>query len=111
MTTAFTIDRVRWSNLDIFNQMGNIYSEVGRSFKTIDHVDSEEHRAAMARAIDLFDATIEVLIEKKSPKAKEVLRAKEVYLELANDPSADLKSIQSLEKYFMQFAIAARLNR
>lgn len=111
MTVIYSIDRIRWASMDIFSQMGNIYSEVGRSFKSISSVESEEHRAAVARAIDLFDATVEVLIAKKSPKAKEVLRAKEVYLDLVNDCHASSQSIQDLERYFMQFAVAARLNR
>lgn len=111
MSLTYGVDRNRWAALDIFNQMGNIYSEVGRSFNTISSVESEKHQAAVTRAIDLFDATIEVLIEKKSPKVREVLRAKEVYLSLVNDSNADPREIQDLDRYFMQFAIAARLNR
>lgn len=111
MTSTYAVDRTRWADLSIFNQMGNIYSEVGRSFKTIDKVNSEEHQAAVSRAIDLFDATVEGLIHKRSPKAREVLRAKEVYLGLVNDSNASRQSIRDLEKYFMQFAVAARLNR
>jgi len=77
MSTAYTIDEARWAKLDIFNQMGNIYSEVGRSFKTQGQENSRDHKEAVSRAIDLFDASIRILIAKKSPKAKEVLRAKE----------------------------------
>ena len=111
MIDGYLVDRSRWAKLDIFNQMGNIYSEVGRSFKTIGQVDSKDHFEATVRAIDLFDATVEALIQKKSPKAKEVLRAKEVYLDFVNNSNASRQSIQSLENYFMQFAVAARLNR
>lgn len=111
MSLVYGVDRNRWASLDIFNQMGNIYSEVGRSFKSISSVESEEHQAAVARAIDLFDATVEVLVEKKSPKVREVLRAKEVYLDLVNDSKASPRSILGLDRYFMQFAVAARLNR
>ncbi len=111
MNTAYTIDQAKWAKLDIFNQMGNIYSEVGRTFKTQGQINSTDHKEAVSRAIDLFDASIRILIAKKSPRAKEVLRAKEQFLNLAFDDGATPESIRSLDRYFMQFAIAARLNR
>lgn len=111
MKTEYNIDRERWEKLDIFNQMGNIYSEVGRSLKTRNSVDAEKHTAAVTRAIDLFDATIASLIKDNSPRAKEVLRSKQQFLDIANDMSASHEAVQSLDRYFMQYAIAARLNR
>jgi hypothetical protein len=111
MSTAYEIDESRWAKLDIFNQMGNIYSEVGRSFKTQGQENSKDHEEAVSRAIDLFDVTVRILIAKKSPEAKEVLRAKEQFLDLAVSDKPTPESIQSLDRYFMQFAVAARLNR
>jgi hypothetical protein len=111
MNTPYGIDQERWAKLDIFNQMGNIYSEVGRSFKTQGLADTKSHDQALARAIDLFDATILALSITKSPKAKEVSRSKEQFLTLVLDKNASQQSIQSLDRYFMQFAVAARLNR
>lgn len=111
MSAGYTIDQARWAGLDIFNQMGNIYSEVGRSFKNRGLANKKDHDEAVARAIDLFDATIQALNDKRSPKAKEVLRAKEQFLAIVKDSKASQSSIQSLDRYFMQFAIAARLNR
>ena len=111
MSTAYSIDEARWASLDIFNQMGNIYSEVGRSFKTKGQHDPKDHEEAIGRAIDLFDASIRALIAQKSPKSKEVLRAKEQFLDIALNDDATLETTQSLDRYFMQFAIAARLSR
>lgn len=91
--------------------MGNIYSEVGRSFKTRRDPSSREYTEAVTRAIDLFDATILALAESRSPKLKEVLRSKEEFLNTVTDPNASQKRIQSLDNYFLKFAIAARLNR
>jgi hypothetical protein len=109
MIADYGVDQTKWAKLDIFNQMGNIYSEVGRSFKTIGQVGSPSHNAAVSRAIDLFDATIQSQIAAKSPRAKEVLRAKEQFLLMVNDSNASPLAINSLERYFMQFAVAARL--
>ena len=111
MSSNYAVDQAKWAKLDIFNQMGNIYSEVGRSFKTSGQADKATHDAAVARAIDLFDATIQSQIAAKSPKAREVLRAKEEFLATIMDSTASQESIDSLDRYFMQFAIAARLNR
>lgn len=111
MSTHYAIDEARWAKLDIFNQMGNIYSEVGRTFKAQQRRQTQDHKEAVIRAIDLFDATIHVLATQKSPKSKEVLRAKEQFLALALDNNAPKEATQSLDRYFMQFAIAARLSR
>lgn len=105
------VDEAKWAKLDIFNQMGNIYSEVGRSFKTQGQKNSRDHEEAVSRAIDLFDVSVRVLIAKKSPKAKEVLRAKEQFLSLIFNDNTTPEAVQSLDRYFMQFAIAARLHR
>ena len=105
MSISYNVDRTKWAQLDIFNQMGNIYSEVGRSFKSSGH----DRQQAMARAIDLFDATTELLVKTKSPKLKEVLRAKEEYLNLITRDDQKQEEKNSLDSYFMHFAIAARL--
>lgn len=111
MNTSYTIDEAKWAQLDIFNQMGNIYSEVGRSFKTRNQHDTLDHNEAVARAIDLFNATIKALNNKHSPKLKEVLRAKEQFLDIVGDNNASPESIKGLDRYFLQFAVAARLRR
>lgn len=110
MSNTYSVDQERWNKLSIFHQMGNIYSEVGRSFKTRADANSETHKAAVARAIDLFDATIQAQNAAHSPKAREVSRAKEQFLAVFSDSNASEVTIKCLERYFMQFAIAARLN-
>jgi len=100
----YSINRERWERLTILEQMGNIGSEVGRTLKLKQR--NEDFEPALIRALDLFDATVELLIQKKSHRVKEVLRSKDQFLQavyLANDPS--------IETYFMQFAIAARNQR
>lgn len=109
MSVEYAVDRKRWSKMSIFDQMGNIYSEVGRTFKAKDNHDKERYDQALIRAIDLFDATSSVLVEQRSPKLKEVLRAKEEFLNACL--AEESKDQQALDRYFMQFAIAARLTR
>ncbi|MFH1296207.1 MAG: hypothetical protein ABIJ04_02900 [Bacteroidota bacterium] len=100
----YAINRERWEQLNILEQMGNIGSEVGRTLKLKQR--GEHFEPALIRALDLFDATVEPLVLQKSPRTKEVLRAKDQFLKavyIEDDPS--------IESYFMQFAIAARNKR
>jgi len=106
---GYAVDRKRWSEMNIFDQMGNIYSEVGRTFKAKQTHDQERYEQALTRAIDLFDATSATLVEQRSPKLKEVLRAKEEFLDACG--SQNINDERALDRYFMQFAIAARLTR
>ncbi len=109
MIAEYAVDRKRWSEMNIFDQMGNIYSEVGRTFKAKKNHNQERYDQALTRALDLFNATTLALVEKRSPKTKEVLRAKEAFLDACE--SKDLTGEQDLDRYFMQFAVAARLSR
>ncbi|HEX9594682.1 MAG TPA: hypothetical protein VF996_00945 [Candidatus Saccharimonadales bacterium] len=104
------VDRTRWQELNILEQMANIYSEVGRTLAAQGSGNKERAKLSLGRALDLFDATIEGLAAKnKSSRLKEVLRAKEQFLEAHASDNKDDKS--SIENYFMQFALAARNGR
>lgn len=103
------IDRVRWARSSIFDQMGNIGSEVGRALKAERQGNPDDRDAAVRRGLDLFDATVEHLVALRSVRTKEVLRARDQFLtQLYGDPAS---SPASLELYFTQFAIAARRHR
>ena len=101
--SGYAISREAWQKLSLFEQMGNIGSEVGRTFSAQKRQDEKAARAALERALDLLGATIE---DKRlsQPRLKEVLRAKEEFLTAADD----VKKQAGIENYFMQFAIAAR---
>lgn len=103
---SYSVNKQRWAGMTFFEQMGNTGSEVGRAFSAIRRGNAGESQAAAVRALDLFDATA----AKKQlgyPKLKELLRAREQFLVCisSEDPQ------QSLEDYFTQFAVAARINR
>lgn len=111
MNAPYAIDKKRWASMSIFEQMGNIYSEVGRSFNAKRRHNIPDQDAAAARAIDLFDATVAALVAAKSARSKEVLRSKDQYLQVLYGGDDSEENIASLDRYFMQFAVAARLNR
>jgi hypothetical protein len=103
---SYRVDRQKWQVLSIFEQMGNIYAEVGRTFAAKRRNDSEAALAAAVRSFDLFDATCESLAEHRSPKLTEVLRAREEFAK-AFTTGEDL----NLEKYFSEFAVVARMRQ
>lgn len=106
----YQVDRGRWSKFTIFEQMGNIGSEVGRALRA-KREHPEDFEPALERALDLFDATVTDLLTKKPARLKEVLRSKDQFLEVAFNPKATKEEAESIERYFMQYAVAARINR
>lgn len=100
----YSIDRDRWSKLTLFEQMGNIGSEVGRTLKL--KRCGQNFEPALIRALDLFSATTELLVSQRSCRTKEILRARDQFLHALLE-----KEDFSIEAYFMQFAVAARNNR
>lgn len=94
-------DKTRWQSQTIFYQMGNISSEVGRALTAKRRGDVVSMNGALYRGLDLIDATAEQLAREKSPRLREVLRAREQFATLDD----------TLESYFMNFALAARNGR
>jgi hypothetical protein len=87
--------------------MGNIGSEVERAFNAKRKGDKAREEAAMIRALDLFDATAEAWTGKKSLRLKEILRARENFLEILLNNFSE-EEANGLEQYFMNFALAER---
>lgn len=104
---SYEIDRERWSQLSIYEQMGNISSEVGRTINATRAGKEQRAQKAIDRAVDLLDATVEVLVAQKSPRVKEVLRAREEFLRLFYDGTFE-EDADAIARYFNFFAIAAR---
>ena len=94
--------------MSLYEQMGNIGSEVGRAI--IAHRDGNAVREerAIDRAIDLFSATVEAHIgTARAYRLKEVLRARDEFLRLFFDGTFE-SDADNIERYFMYFAFAAR---
>lgn len=99
------VDRKRWQQLSLLEQMGNIGSEVGRSLRAKRQNDDQAAEMAFSRTLDLIEASIKSF--KTYPKLKELMRAKREYMHAYFED----RDPEGIENYFMQFAIAARLQR
>lgn len=97
-------DRKKWQSMTIFEQMGNIGSEVGRALNAKKTENSAIMEGAFYRGLDLIDATVEGLVASKSPRTKELLRAREVFSKSILTDDID----SGIEQYFMDFAVVAR---
>ena len=105
--SSYRVDREKWAQLDILEQMGNISSEVGRAISATRAGKAKRADGAVDRALDLFDATIDTLAAEKSHRLKEVLRAREEFARLFFDGTFETDA-DALERYFNHFAVAAR---
>lgn len=95
-------DKEKWAKLSIFEQMGNIGSEVGRTMNAIKRGDTDSMKSAYYRALDLIDET--VAMDYSENRRREILRARELFTGLVESKTID----SSIDNYFFQFALAAR---
>lgn len=96
------IDKEKWQSLPLIEQLSNIGSEVGRTFAAKRRGNKEAMEGAFYRGLDLIDMTAEKLAKEKSPRLKELLRAREIFASLEDE---------TIEKYFMDYALAARYQK
>jgi hypothetical protein len=99
-----------WFELSLMEQLGNIGTEVGRAARATEARNEERAWNALVRALELFDLTI-ADDRWRGSKRREICRAREVVCDfLAGDNEYD-SSEESLDRYFLPFAVAARKDR
>lgn len=96
----------RWRSLSLMEQLGNVGSEVGRSFLAQEQKNDSRMNAAIDRALELFDMTI--ADPKNRHRLKEICRAREVYCDYFFGGNQFGTDPQWLDQYFMDFALAVR---
>ena len=99
------VDPVAWGKLSLFEQMGNIGSEVGRTMNALGRDDDASALAASQRALDLIDITVGCW--SSEGRRRELLRARELFTSAVQDRRPD----RALDAYFFQYALAARTQR
>ena len=95
----------RWHTLSLAEQLGNIGSEVGRAWRAQGQ-DEVRFRGAVDRALELFDLTL--ADPRWRGRLREIGRAYEVFCDAVLGGTEYGSSLADLERYFMQFALAAR---
>jgi hypothetical protein len=97
----------RWHTLTIAEQMGNIGSEVSRALRANANGNQTRVWSALERALELFDLTT------TDPRwdrhrRKEIRRAREVTCDYLAGDNQYGTSAESLDRYFLAFAVLAR---
>ncbi len=105
--TSHVFNTTSWAEMDMFNQMGNIGLEVGRALSAKREGKPDRCLAAFYRGLDLIDETAQLWAAQKRVGLRELLYAREQFAESITTDNVDT----TLEAYFMQFAIAANINR
>jgi len=98
----------RWFEMSLCEQLGNIGSEVGRAAKWQKKGNGEARDKALDRAFDLLDLTVSDKRWYGGGKLKEILRAREVLADIYYGDNQYHDSPEGIERYFFQFAVAAR---
>ncbi len=99
----------RWHQMSLYEQMGNIGSDVGKALNARAEGKSDREQAALDRALELFDFTI--ADPKHRFRLRELCRAREVLCDYFFGDNVYGSTPENMEGYFMAFALAARKNR
>jgi len=94
--------------MSLSEQLGNVGSEVGRAAKWQRQGNTASRDNALERAFDLLDMTIADSRRKNS--LKELCRLREVLADTFYGKKEYKDTPEALEKYFYQYAVAARRN-
>jgi hypothetical protein len=98
----------RWWGLSLYEQLGNIGSEISRT-RRWSSSNPEIAKRALDRALELFDLTLaDPRLRDHPARLREVARAREVVVDCFAGPNQYGSTPESLQKYFDDFAGAAR---
>ena len=108
MTEALhaTLAAGRWHQLTLVEQLANIGSEVGRAARAKSSGNESRFRPALDRCLELFDLTL--ADERWRGRRREIARAREVVCDFLVGDNLYGSSAESLDRYFLAFAVAAR---
>lgn len=105
-----TLAHGRWFEFSLFEQMGNIGSEVHRMVRWKGE-DQKYYEGAFFRAIELIDLTKQDSRWKNTPRLKEICRSKELLCDAYYGGKEYGTQLEDMEKYFDQYAHAAALKK
>lgn len=101
----------RWFTFSIYEQLGNVGSEFERAARAFEKGDHDRFEKAFERMLELLDLTIEDPKWRTHCRLRELLRVREEVCDVFHGGEIYGTSIETLKKYFLYFAIAARADR
>lgn len=98
----------RWQELSLAEQLGNIGSEINRALM-YKNEDCKRFQDALFRALELLDFTL--ADRRWRRRLKEIARVREITAAQLERDSEYGTTLEDLNRYFFQFAMAARQNK
>lgn len=106
MTIHSDLAAGRWYTMTLMEQLGNAGSEVSRALRARAIGNRAREQAALARFLELMDLTI--ADPRLRGRRRELCRAREVVCDFFVGDNAYRSTPESLDRYFLAFARAAR---
>jgi hypothetical protein len=97
-----------WQKLSLIEQLGNVGGEISRALNWRDK-NQESYDSAITRAFELLDLTI--ADPRWRLRLKEIVRARELLADAIFGGKEYKTTLEDLNRYFFNFALAARINR
>jgi len=96
----------RWQKFSLIEQLANIGAEVSRALSWKKKGEPGKSERALARGLELFDLTI--MDQRWRYRLKEILRTREIVCDYFFGDNEFQSTPETIDKYFLQFATAAR---
>ena len=106
MTVHSDLAAGRWHSMSLMDQLGNAGSEVSRALRARESGNVARERSALRRFLDLMDLTI--ADPRLRGRRRELCRAREVVCDYFVGDNVYRSTPESLDRYFLAFAGAAR---
>lgn len=101
--------RDRWRRFSLAEQMANIGSEVARADRHRQGCPQDLVSPAAERALALIDLTLGD--PRWRTRLKEIARAREIFVDALYGSTTYGASLGDIDRYFLPFAVAARIKR
>jgi hypothetical protein len=99
----------RWHSLSLVEQLGNAGSEVSRALRARGNANAKRERSALERFLELIDLTIND--PRMKGRRRELCRVREVVCDYFVGENSFRSTPESLDRYFLPYAIAARRSK
>ena len=109
MTLHSDLAAGRWHSMSLMDQLGNAGSEVSRALRARASGNAARERSALRRFLELMDLTI--ADPRLRGRLREPCRAREVVCDFFVGDNVYRSTPESLDRYFLAFARAARRRR
>lgn len=96
-----------WERMTMLEQMGNLGTEVARAARAKESGDEQSCQGAFNRALELFELTV-VDDRWRGPRRRELCLMREIFIDFIAGDNTFGESAESLDRYFLPFAVAAR---